>query len=190
MRENDLQIAKYELFEAIAYFVKRQEIVAQALLDIGLDLDAMAVLGAGGWILGAEGAKRFYGVAANDLNEKFRNALQGMIENKAPKLNQTGIWQEKNGENWTYFMHGGGCRLTNQITGEPIDWDCPSTLRFDTFKFAFHVEWQLERFSDKYTNLKKLVSMSDINTVIYQLISELAAEDKLIKDSTYLYRIS
>ena len=39
---------KDELLEAIKYFVNRQELVAQALHDLGLDLYAISILGAGG----------------------------------------------------------------------------------------------------------------------------------------------
>src|SRR5215471_11827256 len=116
---------KDELLEAIKYFVKRQGLAAQALSDFGLDLFAVSVLGASGWMLGAEGAKELYEVNPSNLSENFRNALHRMIEINTPKVNQTGIWQDKDGKTWNYFLHSGGCRLRDTHTGEVIDWDCP-----------------------------------------------------------------
>jgi hypothetical protein len=179
-----------ELLEAIKYFVKRQELVAQALHDFGLDLYAISVLGTGGWTLGIEGAKQLYEVNPNPLSENFRTALQRMIEINSPPLDQMGTWQDQNGEIWNYFMHGGGCRLRNPVTGEIIDWDCPSVIHFDVHKFCFHLEWQITKFPDKYPNLAAYLRKNDINTIAQKLIPELVNEGKLIHDAKRLYRIS
>ena len=186
----DLQLVKDELFEAIAYFVMRQELVAQALLDFGLDLDAMTVLGAGGWTLGAEGAKQLSEVSPNNFESKFRYALQRMIKNKTPKVNQTGKWQDKNGETWNYFMHGGGCLLINQATDEPIDWDCPSIIHFDAFKFCSYLKWQIEKLPNKFPHLIRYLRKNEVSTIEHNLIPELVNEGKLTKDLTNLYRVS
>ena len=63
MDEVDFQSVKEELLEAITYFVSRQELVAQAMTELGLDLDAIAILGAVGWTLGAEGAMKFFTIS-------------------------------------------------------------------------------------------------------------------------------
>jgi len=188
--QNDVQLAKEELIEAITYFVKRQELVAQALTDFGLDLFAMAILGAGGWTLGAEAAKRLSEVTPNNFDEKFRGALQRMIENNSPKLNQEGSWQDKNGEIWKYFMHGGGCLSINQVTGEPIDWDGPSTIHFDAFKFCSYLNWQMEKFPNKCPHLVRYLHNNEISTIEHNLIPELVNEGKLTTYLTNLYRIS
>jgi uncharacterized protein DUF6896 len=188
--QNDRQLTKDELIEAITYFVRRQELVAQALIDFGLDLDAIAILGAGGWTLGADGAKQLSEVTPNNFQDEFRSALQRMIENNSPKLNQTGSWQDKNGGIWNYFMHGGGCLLINQVTGEPIDWDCPSTIDFDAFKFCSYLKWQIEKFPNKYPHLTRYLRNNEIRTIEHNLIPELVNEGKLNRYLTNLYRIS
>jgi len=65
MEKFNLQLAKDELLDAIIYFVKRQELVAQALRNFKLDLQTIGVLGATGWILGAEGAKQIIEAVPN-----------------------------------------------------------------------------------------------------------------------------
>jgi len=188
--DKDLQQIKDELLQAISYFVVRQELVAQALLDFGLDLNAVAILGSGGWTLGAEGAKQLSEATPNNFEDEFRTALQIMIDNKTPKINQTGSWQDKNGEMWNYFMHGGGCRLRHPTTDEVIDWDCPYTTHFDAFKFSFHLEWQIKKFPERYPNLVGFLSQNDINATEHYLFPELVNEGKLIKDLTNLYRVA
>ena len=186
----DLQLAKDELLQAITYFVQRQALVAQALQDFGLDLDAIAVLGAGGWTIGFEGAKQLYQMLPQNFEDNFRNALQRMIENQTPSVNQIGTWEDKAGETWNYFMHGGGCRLINAITGEVIDWDCPDTTRFDRFKFAFHLEWQIQNFPNNYSHLTKYLSNGVLHSIEHMLIPELVNEGRLRKDLANHYRIS
>ena len=185
-----LQLAKDELLQTINYFVQRQALVAQALQDFGLDLEAMAVLGAGGWTIGFEGATDLYDGLPPNFEASFRNTLRRMIGKKTPRVNQIGSWRDHEGETWNYFMHGGGCQLTNTITGEVIDWDCPDITRFDAFKFAFHLEWQIQNFPEKYPNLTKYVSHNDLQSVEHNLIPELVNEGKLKKDSAYLYRLA
>jgi hypothetical protein len=63
---------------------------------------------------------------------------------EAVRVPQTGIWNDHEGNTWHYYLHGGGCRLTHTITGEPIDWDCPNPLTFDPWFFRFHLAWQLQ----------------------------------------------
>ena len=186
----NLQLAKDELLQAVTYFVQRQGLVAQALQDFGLDLGAIAVLGAGGWTIGFEGAKQMYQMPPQNFEADFRNALQRMIENQTPSVNQTGNWKDKAGETWNYFMHGGGCRLRHGITGEVIDWDCPDTSRFDAFKFAFHLEWQVKNYPEKYPNLTKYLRSNDSHSIVQNLIPDLVNEGRLKKDLTNLYRIS
>ena len=186
----NIQLVKDELLQSIAYFVQRQALVAQALQDFGLDLNAIAVLGAGGWTIGSEGAKQLYQTLPQNFETNFRNALQRMIENQTPSVNQTGNWEDKTGETWSYFMHGGGCQLINKITGEVIDWDCPDTTRFDRFKFAFHLEWQIQNFPDNYPHLTKYLSNNDLHTIGHNLIPDLVNEGRLKKDLTNHYRIS
>jgi hypothetical protein len=52
---------------------------------------------------------------------------------------QAGYWGKNN--EWRYFFHGGGCRITHVVTGEPIDWEAPDVNRLDRFFFADYLKW-------------------------------------------------
>ncbi|HKJ39712.1 MAG TPA: hypothetical protein VJ972_13125 [Anaerolineales bacterium] len=181
MEDIDVQAVKKELIETITYFVQRQELVAQALKEFGLDLNIMGILGAIGWTLGSEGAKEFFTVSTTKLEGDFINALQKMAESNIPSVKQTGQWTDKNGDIWNYFMHGGGCRLTNKKTDELIDWDCPNPTHFDAFKFCYHLKWQTKNFPNKYPHLIKYLHEHDIYTIEHKLIPELVNDGKIIK---------
>ncbi|MEQ8675583.1 MAG: hypothetical protein RLP44_30690 [Aggregatilineales bacterium] len=45
------------------------------------------------------------------------------------KIPQTGFWGEDN--EWAYFLHGPGCRLTHVETGEIVEWDVGDIDRFN-----------------------------------------------------------
>jgi len=188
--DNELQLLKNELLEAIRCFVKRQELVAQALREFGLDFTAMYILGAGGWTLGAEGAKQLIEVSPNNLGDRFSDGLKRMIENNTPRVNQKGTWQDNNGEMWKYHLHGGGCLLTNEATEEQINWDCPSIIHFDVYKFCFHLKWQIKSFPKKFPYLKIFLQKNDVFTIRHTLIPELVNEGKLINDLGNLYRVA
>lgn len=53
----------------------------------------------------------------------------------------TGYWGQHN--EWKYFLHGIGCRLTNVETMERIEWDVGDLQRFDRFWFLNYLEWLL-----------------------------------------------
>ncbi len=54
----------------------------------------------------------------------------------------TGYWGDNN--EWAYFLHGGGCRLTHTKTGEIIQWDAGSLRRFDWHWFVDYLNWLLK----------------------------------------------
>src|SRR5574341_366176 len=93
-----------ELYEAIAHFYGRQQLVIRAILDLGIEPDTMR--GVSAW--------------------------QG-------KADQRGIWARE----WRFFFHGGGCELTHQATGEPINWEGPDPAAFSIPSFTRHLEWRL-----------------------------------------------
>ncbi|HSG42479.1 MAG TPA: hypothetical protein VLA72_04925 [Anaerolineales bacterium] len=95
-------------------------------------------------------------MSTTKIEGDFITAIQKIAENNIPRVNQKGQWREENGETWNYFMHGGGCKLINQKTGEPIDWDCPDPMQFDAFKFCFHLKWQTEKSPNKYPSLSNI----------------------------------
>ena len=56
---------------------------------------------------------------------------------------QLGYWGKNN--EWKYFLHGGGCRVTHTITGEIVDWDAPDLYQFDPYWFAGWLAWCLSQ---------------------------------------------
>jgi hypothetical protein len=54
----------------------------------------------------------------------------------------SGVWEDS-GQNWTYYIHGKGCRITNNTTSEPIEWDIPDIDVFDRYWFGNWVRWWL-----------------------------------------------
>jgi hypothetical protein len=49
---DEKKLVKQELYKAIIYFIERQKLVAQAMLDLGLDLGLIARFGAIAWVSG------------------------------------------------------------------------------------------------------------------------------------------
>ncbi|MCI0713365.1 MAG: hypothetical protein L0154_24630 [Chloroflexi bacterium] len=54
---------------------------------------------------------------------------------------QRGEWEHEG--RWQYFVHGTGIKLTNTVSGEPIEWDAPDPDVFDVYWFANWVEWKV-----------------------------------------------
>ena len=153
---------KNELKDALVYFIDRQNLVAQAMLDLGLDLDLVGQFGAFAWVSGTwtlddktkSWLKQLGKLFAGD---KYAPGEQALIEaikrNTERQFSQRGTWG--NDDKWEYFLHGGGCLLTNKETGEPINWDCPNIKSFDVFFFHNHLKWQL-KWPDRKNHLKHL----------------------------------
>lgn len=55
------------------------------------------------------------------------------------KVEQHGAWAKE----WSFFFHGGGCELTHQETGEPINWEGPDPAAFSIASFIRHLDWRL-----------------------------------------------
>lgn len=137
--------------EALAYFIGRQKLVAQAMTEMGLDLDEVAKYGSLAWasnlppdetgkvVKSVEDFEK-HAESENAEAQKFFQIAQRVSERN---LSQDGIWRDSEQNEWRYFLHGGGCRLTNIKTREPIDWDCPDVNSYDRWKFMFHLQWQL-----------------------------------------------
>ena len=138
---------KEELRNALAYFIERQKLVAQAMIELGLDLNEVGKFKAAAW---ASGPKTKNNEAINTManfeeieDPYVRELFQVAKRASERNLSQSGTWQDKENNEWRYFLHGGGCRLTNIKTGEPIDWDCPDVNSYDRYKFTDHLEWQI-----------------------------------------------
>ena len=137
---------KEELRNALAYFIDRQKLVAQAMTELGLDLNEVAEFKAFAWSSGAKSDKdddQIPMAIPESENAYVKRLFQVAKQASERNLPQSGVWQDNEDNEWRYFLHGGGCRLTNIKTGEPIDWDCPDVNSYDRYKFFYHLEWQL-----------------------------------------------
>ena len=78
---------------------------------------------------------------------------------------QSGIW--KNNTDWQYFLHGKGCRLTNIVSGEIVDWDSDneSGVDIDPYAFIRYLKWRIDK--DKhFENIKLYATKKDLKTLI------------------------
>lgn len=139
---------KAELRNALAYFIERQKLVAQAMSELGLDLYEVGEFGPIAWMWNPQSDDINYRDVVNkqienSADSRLQKMLQLALRSNERKLPQSGIWHDNENNEWRYFLHGSGCRLTNVNTGEPIDWDCPDVNNYDAWKFMFHLIWQL-----------------------------------------------
>jgi hypothetical protein len=135
-------LVQQEIYKSIAHFIKRQGLVAQAMHDLGLDLEEVGKYGAIAWASSAGKDKTPNFNLDENASDETREMFDVARRAEARQVSQVGSWGET-GE-WEYFLHGKGCRLRNVHTGEVIDWDCPNVLAFDPHFFLYHLEWQLE----------------------------------------------
>ena len=77
-------------------------------------------------------------------------------------LTDIGIWN-KYGQ-WKYYLHGRGCRLTNLISGEIIEWDAPNVIDFKSDWFLNWVNW-VKKVNQDYHEL----SIDKIHSILNQL---------------------
>jgi hypothetical protein len=127
-----------EVLGAIAYFVGRQKLVVKVLQDLDIDVCDVGKWGAAIW--SQQGASDPLPASASSEAEEVWEAVQRARSRHA--VAQHGTWGES--DEWTYFLHGKGCRLRNISTGEVIDWDCPDVDAFDPYFFCEHLMWRLE----------------------------------------------
>jgi hypothetical protein len=158
-KEEFRSLAKQELLDAITYYIDRQKIVAQALTDLGFDITT-------NWSF----------TDAND--EQAINAIQKWVARRK-EIPSRGVWIDQENNQWDYYLHGAGCTLTNQKTGEPIEWDAPKLNSFDSFFFFPSIFWQFHA-KDRYDKVGRLKAWLTGN--MEQLIEELVEDGKLNKD--------
>ena len=74
---------------------------------------------------------------------EMRPDLLGLTEERASRdvvrSSSHGRWGAE-GE-WSYRIHGHGCRMEHATTGERIEWDGPDLMRFDPYWFQHWLEW-------------------------------------------------
>jgi hypothetical protein len=139
LESNNLLMA--EMLDAIAHFINRQKLVAEAIKDLNIDLNDMGRWGAVIWSQQGVSAP-LQSPPSSNLAEtkKLWKALQ-KARYKNP-VTQEGIWETK--KEWNYFLHGKGCTLRNSYTGEVISWDCPDINAFNPHFFLEHLHWRLD----------------------------------------------
>lgn len=158
-KDEQENLVKAQLLDAITYYIDRQEIVAQAITELGLDITT-----------------NFNSKTPleGDELEKLRKWSE-----QRSKIPSRGIWIDKDGNEWEYFLHGNGCLLTNVKTGEPIEWDIPQLESFDPYFFHDNLFWQFKSTSryDKVGNVRHRLT-----ELVNQLIEELIEDGKITKD--------
>jgi hypothetical protein len=112
-----IQMSLYKLVEV---FVERQELVFKAMKQLRPDI-----------------------VARHENTYAPEMLAQLTLEYR--RHPQSGYWGES--QEWEYFLHGGGCRLTHRTTGEVIEWDIGSLKRFDKSWFVNWLMWLIETFT-------------------------------------------
>ena len=70
-------------------------------------------------------------------------SVQKYIEANEVSANFPTIGYTGENNEWQYFFHGAGCRLTHTITQEPVEWDAPDVNAFDSYWFVNWLEWLL-----------------------------------------------
>ncbi len=175
MAENKKRLAKDELYKAIRYFIERQQLVVQAMLEMKLDINAIGKFGALGWASSAssEGRQKpldrfeFEKVPADEWGKEIYAVLKYAEEIKVPRK---GVWRDKSGQEWNYILHGGGCSLINPETQEPIDWECPNPKAFDDFFFFIHLDWRLRQSNDELRLLQE--SHNEVRSLFSELVKD------------------
>lgn len=170
---------KAELRNALAYFIERQKLVARAMVEFGLDLNEVGEFGPTVWVWNPQpentNSQELIMKQIEQSDDPYiRKLFQLALRANERKIPQSGIWHDDENNEWRYFLHGSGCRLTNVETGEPIDWDCPDVKKYDTWKFMFHLIWQLSSLE----RAGKLISTHVwVGSSLEKLMEEIELED-------------
>ena len=186
--DNDL--AKQELLHAITYFIDRQRLVAHVITDLGLSTAAIGVYGSSAWAWSPEQnsaalRQELETVTRPELHDLYLAALRAH-ELRVP---QQGVWYDQQGQEWIYYFHGMGCQITNVLTQEIIDWDCPNVAAVDPFFFEAHLRWQLtdERLPYQLTQLRLWIAQNGMHA-IHDLIEQLIDTGAITRDMTLVHR--
>ena len=181
MSEGEKELVKRELYDAIAHFVERQKLVAQAMVDLGLSLEEVGQYGVLAWAANLPPGR----VVAQSETEEISDGCKIYSMRKrveALQLPDRGVWMDRDGNEWEYYLHGKGCLLINKLTGEPIDWEC-NTVGLSIWFFLQYLEWQLvsPEWEDRLIHTRKWIQSKGANS-IYDL-TELWDIVREIKDT-------
>jgi len=181
-KDKRISAAEQELYQAIVYYIERQQLVVQAMLDLKLDINAIGKFGALAWSYDESSSEnnlsQIDGLLQHTFDEHQREILNARKYAIEGKVSRKGVWKDRTGQEWNYQLHGGGCLLQNILTQEPLDWDCPNPKAFDIFFFSRHLDWRLttSQTDNVLIHLRELRVEHD---TIYSLIDMLL--EKLIK---------
>ena len=126
---------------------------------------------------------------AFNLLSKVRPDLISMSEGKKSRpskeyIQSTQFGQWGGNKQWTYLIHGRGCRMIHKITGERIEWNAPDLNRFDPYWFANWVDWALSH-EDEFEGLSAIKSYIEENDVevislVFEVLDRLQVMKKII----------
>jgi len=128
---------KDKILQLITEYVARQQLIYEAITDL-----------------------RPYMFLIDDKNASNEHLIAVTLKYK--DVPNRGIWKKYG--TWEYYIHGNGCRLTNLMSKEQIEWDV-AQLNY------FYVPWFLNWFDW----VRKINGVySDIaNDTLYDLLDEL-----------------
>ncbi len=192
MDEKLKALIKQELVQAIAYFIERQHLVAQAMVEMGLNLEEVGKYKSAAWVSSKDADISKLDQICKDATDPQTLELVDVVKQaQVRQLSQKGTWGDKDENEWEYFLHGGGCSLINRHTKEVIDWDCPNVLAFDPYFFYRHLEWQVNVSGrqNQLGHMKQWIAQSSaqtssIDALVDPLISELCDEGLIGEDWT------
>ena len=130
------------LYTVLLLFVQRQHIVYELLYDIHPDF--------------------LFDIKA--LSDDNIDAFMEITE-QYQHIPGSGFWGKDN--EWEYWIHGRGCRITHVITEELIEWDTPDPLVFDRDWFTKYVNW----FREKTGYLSNIDTSNHLRKEIDEFIS-------------------
>jgi hypothetical protein len=106
-----------------------------------------------------------------EVIQKFRPYLIDPIKRRPTdkeyiRATQIGHWGQD--DEWDYFLHGGGCKLTHTVTGEVIEWDAPHLQHFDPSWFVNWLMWFINSHKDDGDLLIKSVLLNNPDRFEFQ----------------------
>jgi hypothetical protein len=151
------------VFALVRRFVERQQLVFDALMDLRPHFV-------------------IYADHRTKLTDKEGQEVS-RLRLKYYRSSPSGYWGTDN--EWEYYVHGGGCRLTHTVTKEPLDWDAPNIYRFDKFWLVSYLEWLFQQqtddewvhilkmqFAERSVSLQKGI-FSKLHEFIFPILEEL-----------------
>ena len=176
-------VVKQALYRHLLIFIERQQLVAHAMRDLGLNLDAVGQHGALAWGWLAEVPDETRQAWLAEL--RAQEPLSLLLHTPSQRVAQQGVWYDPTGTAWDYYLHGCGCRLKHQMSGEPLDWDCPDVQSFDPYFFNEYVDW-LVRQSGRDVDTEMLRRWLDQQNGegVIALIEEMRVDGVIARDET------